>query len=122
MWRDKCQARERDAAKHAAPSSRIRPQGDTCSNYSFGAFADHHEKREDIFRNGVAEVKRRLGPSATVCVVGDTPFDINAAKAAGIPVIAVATGIYTLEQLAEHTPDICVARCTDLLPFVPTIG
>jgi phosphoglycolate phosphatase len=88
--------------------------------FSFGAFADHHEKREDIFRNGVAEVKRRLGASATVCIVGDTPFDINAARAAGIPVIAVATGIYTLEQLTEHAPDICVACCTDLLPFIPT--
>jgi phosphoglycolate phosphatase len=88
--------------------------------FSFGAFADHHEKREDIFRNGVAEVKRRLGPSATVCVVGDTPSDINAARAAGIPVIAVATGIYTLEQLGEHAPDICVASCTELLPHIPT--
>jgi len=88
--------------------------------FSFGAFADRHEKREDIFCNGVAEVKRRLGPSATVCVIGDTPFDIHAAKSAGIPVIAVATGIYSLDQLAEHAPDICVASCTDLLPFVPT--
>jgi phosphoglycolate phosphatase-like HAD superfamily hydrolase len=88
--------------------------------FSFGEFADHHEKREDIFRNGVAEVNRRLGPSATVCVVGDTPSDISAAKAAGIPVIAVATGIYTLEQLGEHAPDICVACCTELLPHIPT--
>jgi phosphoglycolate phosphatase-like HAD superfamily hydrolase len=83
--------------------------------FSFGAFADGHEKREDIFRNAVAEVKRRLGLSATVCVIGDTPFDINAAKAVGIPVIAVATGIYTLEQLAEHAPDLCVKSCTELL-------
>jgi phosphoglycolate phosphatase len=83
--------------------------------FSFGAFADRHEKREDIFRNGVAEVKRRLGPSATVCVIGDTPSDISAAKAVGVPVIAVATGIYTLQQLAEHAPDICVKSCTELL-------
>ncbi|MCU1307092.1 MAG: HAD-superfamily hydrolase, subfamily variant 1 [Acidobacteriaceae bacterium] len=88
--------------------------------FSFGAFADGHEKREDIFRNGVAEVRSRLGPDATVCVVGDTPSDINAAKSVGIPVIAVATGIYTLEQLTEHAPDLCVKSCTELLiPYHP---
>jgi phosphoglycolate phosphatase len=83
--------------------------------FSFGAFSDGHEKREDIFRNGVAEVCRRLGAAATTCVVGDTPSDVKAAKAVGIPVIAVATGIYTLEQLSEHAPDSCVKSCTELL-------
>jgi phosphoglycolate phosphatase len=86
--------------------------------FSFGAFADKHEKREDIFRNGVAEARRRLGSSATVCVIGDTPADIIAAQAVGIPVIAVATGIYTLEQLAAHGPDVCVSSCSELLDLV----
>jgi phosphoglycolate phosphatase len=88
--------------------------------FSFGAFSDGHEKREDIFRNGVAEVTRRLGADATACVVGDTPADINAAKAVGIPVIAVATGIYTLEHLSEHAPDVCVKSCAELvIPNLP---
>jgi phosphoglycolate phosphatase len=82
--------------------------------FSFGAFSDTHEMREDIFRSGVKEAKRRLGPSASVCVVGDTPSDILAAKQVGIPVIAVATGIYSLDQLAAHEPDVCVSTCVEL--------
>lgn len=39
-------------------------------------------------------------------VVGDTPSDIKAAQALSLPVIAVATGNYSLEELAEHRPDI----------------
>jgi phosphoglycolate phosphatase len=83
--------------------------------FSFGAFSDDWETREDIFRSGVAQVKRRLGPNATVCVVGDTPSDIEAAKAIGLPVIAVATGIYTQEQLQLHLPDVCVGSCEEIM-------
>jgi phosphoglycolate phosphatase len=34
-------------------------------------------------------------------IIGDTPGDDIAAQAAGIPFIAVATGVYTVEDLAE---------------------
>jgi phosphoglycolate phosphatase len=42
---------------------------------------------------------------AQVIVVGDTPHDVAAARACGVKVVAVATGSYTRDQLAEHTPD-----------------
>jgi phosphoglycolate phosphatase-like HAD superfamily hydrolase len=84
--------------------------------FIFGCFSDRNELREDIFRAGIAETKRRLGPAASACVVGDTPSDICAARAVGVPVIAVATGIFTLDQLREADPDVCVSCCTDLLP------
>jgi len=83
--------------------------------FSFGAFADQCETREDIFRSGVAEVKRRLGPTATVCIVGDTPADIEAAKATGLPIVAVATGIYSREQLQQCEPDVSVASCQEIV-------
>lgn len=83
--------------------------------FAFGSFSDRSERRADIFRHGIAEARRRLGPQARVCVVGDTPSDISAARETGIPVIAVATGVYTAEQLSEHRPDCCVSCCTDLL-------
>ena len=89
-------------------------------NFAFGVFSDHCETREDIFRAGVAEVQKRLGPHATTCVIGDTPSDISAAKAAGIPVIAVATGIYSQEELLQHAPDICVDSCVQLIAHTPT--
>jgi phosphoglycolate phosphatase len=83
--------------------------------FTFGCFSDRHEFREDIFRAGIEETKRRLGPTASACVVGDTPSDVHAAQAVGVPVIAVATGIFTADQLRELQPDACFSCCTELL-------
>ncbi len=83
--------------------------------FSFGCFSDRHELRADIFRHGIAEARARLGPAAEVCVVGDTPSDITAAREAGIPVIAVATGIFAPDKLTACEPDACFACCTELL-------
>ena len=83
--------------------------------FAFGSFSDRREQRADIVRWGVAEAHRRLSAAAVVYVVGDTPSDIQAAHAAGVPVIAVATGIFSLEELKSHGPDLCVGCCTELL-------
>ena len=84
--------------------------------FSFGRFADHCETRTDIFRQGVAEARRLLGAAASICVVGDTPADVQSARDVGISVIAVSTGIYTFHQLAPLGPDRCAACCTEILP------
>lgn len=83
--------------------------------FSFGSFSDAHELRPEIFRHGLAEVKRRLGEAASVCVVGDTPSDIAAARECGLPIIAVASGTFATDTLQQHAPDICVSCCGDLL-------
>jgi len=84
--------------------------------FTFGAFSDRHELREDIFADGVNEARRRMGrEDATVYVVGDTPADIRAARAVGVPVIALATGTFPLEELAKLHPDACFSTCAELL-------
>ena len=83
--------------------------------FAFGSFSDRREQRADIIRWGVAEARRRLSPAAVVYVVGDTPADIRAAHAAGVPVIAVATGIFSMQELQSHGPELCVSSCTELL-------
>lgn len=83
--------------------------------FSFGCFSDQHEKREDIFRAGIAEVRRRLGKEAIVHIVGDTPSDVAAARQAGVPIIALATGIFPRDELLRHGPDACFTCCSDLL-------
>ena len=55
------------------------------------------------------------GADATVCVVGDTPRDIEAARANGLAVIAVATGNFSFETLLELRPDVCATSLADLL-------
>jgi phosphoglycolate phosphatase-like HAD superfamily hydrolase len=83
--------------------------------FAFGCFCHPLESREQIFEQGVDEAKRRLGPQATVCVVGDTPADIRAAKTVGIPVIAVATGIFPVDELRQLEPEACFLSGTELL-------
>jgi phosphoglycolate phosphatase len=80
------------------------------------AISDHpwYEQRTEIFANAFAEARRGLGPEASVCFVGDTPLDIAAAKANACPIIAVATGIYSFDQLSKLAPDFCVPNCADL--------
>ncbi len=39
-------------------------------------------------------------------VIGDTPNDIYCARAVGAKVVAVATGDFTREELAEQNPDL----------------
>ena len=83
--------------------------------FSFGCFSDHYENRADIFRQGVIEVRRRLGESAQVCFIGDTPEDIRAARLADSKIVAVCTGVFKADELAGLEPDACVASCAELL-------
>ena len=84
--------------------------------FSFGCFSDLYESRADIFRRGVTEVQCRLGQSAQIYFIGDTPEDIKAARLANSKIVAVCTGIFKAEELASHEPDLCVASCAELLP------
>lgn len=96
-------------------------------SFSFGSFAWPRESRAEIFQHGVDLARQSLrslvsaspsspsNPSAPVFVVGDTPADIAAARAIGVPVIAVATGIYDFRELQNCNPDICVASAADLI-------
>jgi len=85
--------------------------------FFFGAFSWPCESRVDIFRHGVELACQHLGLAASrsIFIVGDTPADIAAARTVGLPVIAVATGIYGFHELQNCNPDLCVASATDLL-------
>lgn len=88
-----------------------------------GGFGDDHEDRRELTRAALRRAVRRLAaPLAPreVLVVGDTPHDIDCARAVGARVLAVATGGATREQLAAHQPDALVedlshVRAVDLL-------
>ncbi|HTJ30813.1 MAG TPA: HAD hydrolase-like protein, partial [Acidobacteriaceae bacterium] len=78
--------------------------------FRFGGFSDRFEVRAEMVAEAAKKARALLPekPDATICVVGDTPRDIEAARANGLPVIAVATGNYSFEQLAVLEPDACV--------------
>jgi HAD superfamily hydrolase (TIGR01509 family) len=55
----------------------------------------------------------RLAPES-VYFVGDSPYDIFAAKAAGVKVISVATGNYTMERLKGEGAEQVVASVAEI--------
>ena len=85
-------------------------------SFDFGGFSDAYEYRRDVFRGALEQARALAGPESRVCVVGDTPEDVRAAKANGLPVIAVATGIYAYEDLLALEPEWCVRSLAELKP------
>ena len=48
-----------------------------------------------------------------VVIIGDTPHDIDCARANGCLVIAVATGSFSLQELSSHGPDLALMDLSD---------
>jgi phosphoglycolate phosphatase len=86
--------------------------------FEFGGFSDSYDVRSDMIAHAIREAHRHAGEEATVCVVGDTPFDISAARANGLPTIAVATGHFGFDELRGHNPEVCTTSLDDLLQTV----
>ncbi|HVG27061.1 MAG TPA: HAD family hydrolase [Acidobacteriaceae bacterium] len=88
--------------------------------FHFGGWSDASETRGDVFRHAAAKAReltaRNGAEPPALCVVGDTPADVRAARENGLKVIAVATGIYTFETLAAEHPDLLIRSLEDLLP------
>jgi phosphoglycolate phosphatase len=83
------------------------------TEYRFGAFGDEVADRAELvalaFERGAALLPPRPGDAAAVrVVVGDTPRDIEAARAVGARAVAVATGPYGVEELRAHGADLAV--------------
>ena len=71
-------------------------------------FAADGEARERIVEAALRRASARLGrpvAPAEALVIGDTPRDGEAARSAGVPVLAVATGRYGVEELAACGAD-----------------
>ncbi len=83
--------------------------------FRFGGFSDACEERADMIAAAACTARSLCGPDAVLCVVGDTPSDIAAARSNGLPVIAVATGHSSFDELLAHRPDLCVTSLADLL-------
>lgn len=84
-----------------------------------GAYGDDHEVRAELVhvaRRRAAAVHGRLptdfGGAETV-VIGDTPLDVEAALATGARAVGVATGRYSVAELASAGADVVLPDLTD---------
>jgi phosphoglycolate phosphatase-like HAD superfamily hydrolase len=86
---------------------KLRP-ADLWHRFDFGGFGSDDEDRPTLLRHGATRGAQRLGAPAdafVTVVIGDTPRDVQAARAIGSRCLAVATGSYAREDLAAERPD-----------------
>ncbi len=84
--------------------------------FEFGAFADDSSIRDELGPFALARAKETLGiafPRERVYIIGDTPHDIACGKAIGAKTIAVATGAFSVEELAALHPTHTFADLSD---------
>jgi len=75
-----------------------------------GAFAGMARNRAALVGLALRLLRRqgRIGRRTLVSLVGDTPRDVAAARAAGVRAVAVATGLCSVQELAGAKPDILI--------------
>lgn len=88
---------------------------DLRSFFHHGGYSDGCETRGEVFRRALARVRELAGRDAAVCVFGDTPADVKAARENGLEVIAVTTGIYPRAELEAEGPELCVDSLLELM-------
>jgi phosphoglycolate phosphatase len=79
--------------------------------FRFGGYGNDAEPRGEIVK-AAWQRAQALGAKDAL-VIGETPRDILAAHDAGLPVCAVATGRFTVHDLAEHGAEVVVESFAD---------
>jgi phosphoglycolate phosphatase-like HAD superfamily hydrolase len=90
-----------------------------------GAFGDHRHARDEVACDAMAAVRRRYGSRVEVdrvWVVGDTPRDVQCARAIGAKAVAVATGGHSRDELRPTDPDLLLADLTETAPWLALLG
>jgi phosphoglycolate phosphatase len=89
---------------------------DLWRRFGFGAFGDDHLDRRALVAVALeraATAGHRADTPHHVVIVGDTPLDIDCAKAYGARAVAVATGPYDRATLAAAGADLVVDTLAD---------
>ena len=88
--------------------------------FSFGGYGSDSSDRTELTKKALQRaefVSGRTIDRSSCFSCGDTPRDVEAGHGAGIRVVGVATGEYTVEQLLEAGADAAVRSLRDGLPF-----
>jgi phosphoglycolate phosphatase-like HAD superfamily hydrolase len=80
--------------------------------FRFGGYGSDAEPRAEIVRTAWRRAQE-LGAEEAL-VIGDTPRDVLAAHEAGLPACGVATGRWTIHDLATHSPELVLRDFTDV--------
>jgi phosphoglycolate phosphatase len=92
--------------------------------FEFGAFGDDSALRNELGPHAVRRAKERhaveFAPANTF-IIGDTPHDIECGRVIGARTIGVATGTFTVAELAAHAPTAVFTNFEDTAAFLRVI-
>jgi len=95
---------------------KLEAAGFAFDRFRVGAFGSDHELRDELPAIARHRARGRLGAEfrgEDLVIIGDTPSDITCGRPTGARAIAVATGHYTVSQLAAHRPAAVFADLSD---------
>jgi phosphoglycolate phosphatase-like HAD superfamily hydrolase len=87
--------------------AKLRAAGVPPERFTIGAFGSDHEVRSELPAIAQRRAREHLGHAVEgdqLIIVGDTPDDIACGRAIGARAIAVATGRFSVSELAAHDP------------------
>jgi phosphoglycolate phosphatase len=91
--------------------------------FAFGGYGSDSRDRTELTKKALERAATVAGSPidpATAIAVGDTPRDVKAGHGAGIKVIGVATGSYSVEELEGAGADWAITDVTDGFPVQPS--
>jgi len=89
--------------------------------FSFGGYGSDSPDRTELTKKALERAELGSGDVldlARCFSCGDTPRDVEAGHGAGIRVVGVATGEYTVEELREAGADAAIASFREGLPLL----
>lgn len=92
--------------------------------FRVGAYGSDHEDRPELPAIAQRRACEQLGlhvVGGDVVVIGDTPADVACGRGIGARAIAVATGHYSVEELASHGPAAVFRDLTDTEAVITAI-
>ena len=102
-------------------SARIKLERGHLNRYfPVGAFGTDSRDRHEITRVAIARVSTMHGRDiepGEVIVVGDTPLDVDAAKAVGAISLGVASGRYSVDELRRAGADFVLGSLDEPFPL-----
>jgi phosphoglycolate phosphatase len=104
--------------------AKLRAAGIASARFRVGAFGSDHEHRRELPAIAQRRALERLGvqiPGSDVVVIGDTPADLQCGRSIGARAIGVATGRYSVDELAAHAAAAVFANLADTQSVVRAI-
>lgn len=109
----------------AAASLKLHAAGFNMERFPVTAYAEEGASRNDLPKVAMSKARAITGeafPPERVYIIGDTPRDIECAKANGCVSVSVATGRFTVDQLRDAGGDLVFQTLEDPAPLMAQLG